>query len=56
VNNLNIEFLKIARKHTEPLPNSNWGERKDWKTVRKNIFKNLAFYHQKRAEWNKAFD
>ena len=30
-----MEFLKIAKKYTEPLPNSNWGERKDWKLVRK---------------------
>lgn len=30
-----LEFLKIAKKHTEPLPNSSWGERTDWRLVRK---------------------
>jgi hypothetical protein len=42
-----IDFLKLARKHTEPLPNSDWNEDKDWMGTRKNVFKNLALYYQR---------
>ena len=39
------QFLKLARKHTEPLPNSDWNEEKDWMITRKNVYKNLALYY-----------
>jgi len=41
------QFLKMARKHTEPLPNSNWAENKQWRETRRNVFKNLAIFYQK---------
>jgi tetratricopeptide (TPR) repeat protein len=50
------EYLKIARKYTEPIPNSNWGMKPEWKSIRKNIFKNQAFLYQKQGEFQKAFD
>ena len=38
-------FLKLARKYTEPLPNSDWNENSDWMLTRKNVFRNLALYY-----------
>lgn len=38
-------FLKLSRKHTEPLPNSDWNENPEWMLTRKNVFKNLALYY-----------
>ena len=48
--------MKLARKHTEPLPNSEWSSNPEWVLTRKNVFKNLALFHQKKEEWTKAFD
>jgi tetratricopeptide (TPR) repeat protein len=41
-------------KCTEPLPNSDWSENAEWVSLRKSVFKNLALYHQKKEDWNKA--
>ena len=38
-------YLKMSRKYTEPLPNSDWSEEKEWQTTRKNVFKNLALLY-----------
>ncbi|CDW88809.1 UNKNOWN [Stylonychia lemnae] len=46
------QYLKLARKHTEPLPNSDWSDNAEWMGTRKNVFKNLAL----KEDWSKAFD
>ena len=50
------EYLKMARKYTEPLPNSDWNELEDWMQTRKNVFKNLAIYFQRKEDWQKSYD
>ena len=49
-------YLKLARKHTEPLPNSDWNTEYDWMQTRKIVFKNLALYNQRKEDWVKAYD
>jgi hypothetical protein len=42
-----LNYLKQARRFTEPLPNSDWKENPEWVALRKSVFKNLGHYHQK---------
>jgi hypothetical protein len=42
-----LTYLNLAKRYTEPLPNSDWNEKADWISLRKSVYKNLALYHQK---------
>lgn len=50
------DYLNIARKALEPLPGSEWSERHEWHSLRRDLYKNLALFHQGQEEWQKAFD
>ena len=38
------QFLKQARKFSEPLPASQWDQSPDWMNIRKNVYKNYALF------------
>jgi hypothetical protein len=44
INNNNLEqgmqYLKLARRFTEPLPNSDWKDNPEWIAIRKSVLKN----------------
>lgn len=42
-----LTYLSLAKRYTEPLPNSDWNENAEWISLRKSVYKNLAQYHQK---------
>ena len=50
------EYLNIARKTLEPLPGAEWSERHEWHSLRRDVYKNMAIFHQGQEEWQKAFD
>ena len=40
------DYLTNARKALEPLPGSEWSERHEWHVLRRDLFKNIAIFHQ----------
>jgi hypothetical protein len=49
-------YFNIARKSLEPLPGCEWAERHEWHALRRDLYKNLALFHQGSEEWQKSFD
>ena len=46
----------MLKMHTEPLPDSNWTEMREWKEYRRDMHKNYSLYYQSQQEWRKALD
>lgn len=44
-NEESLEYLNLTRKTLEPLPGSEWVERHEWHTLRRDLYKNLALFN-----------
>lgn len=51
-----VDYLFTAQHSSEPLPETDWQSMPEWQQLRRDIFKNVALYHQRLHDLPKALD
>ena len=51
-----MKYLRAVDRNTEAFPGSDWSTNPEWLLIRRNMHKNMALYHQKKALWQNAYD